>query len=297
MKRQPKRSTDDARRSERDPDVRTSGGSPTVAKLHRRYGNRRVRDLFEAGSIDGEADRQPKPNDGDGRSGVEDSRGDARIAPTVDRRVDGTVIQPKLEVSSPDDASEREAERVAEEVMQLSGAETDDGVEGIRGSAGGQARVDGQTRPGDHVQRAAIGDASDHPLNMTPSYFHEVPDDDRDRVTAAMRILDNIVENPDQFSACHDLFTARTNDERALEKTHERAEIWKSPRNEPGLYGEKAAASDEDIAYTDLAYRWGRWTLAATFLHEYAHLCDIDHPYGEQAVEAARLPTMWDIPD
>lgn len=98
-------------------------GPDPVDSLHRSVGNQAVQRLYEKGDL--QAQREV------GQSGDESER-EAEGKPrektegpkTVRRREMEMWVQPKLTVSSPRDPAEREAERVAEEVMLMPELET-----------------------------------------------------------------------------------------------------------------------------------------------------------------------------
>jgi hypothetical protein len=160
--------------------------------------------------------------------------------------------------------------------------------------------VDVSRRDTEGIQRWHFGATG--PLIQDPvadDYF-EVPDEDRGRVRAALDIVERIVNDPDQYRRCHEAF----NDN--LGAIFEEMRVWKEP---PGkgkrgnLLGSHTSYDRNmlgltDIAYTDYSHRLGKWTIAATLVHEMAHIANIEHdstPNNEQVVERCGLPTVEDI--
>lgn len=110
-----------------------------------------------------------------------------------------------------------------------------------------------------------------------PTYV-EVPDDERSRVEDGMRIVTRIVINPNRYRRCHRAFQ----NDCPSPGTHElidrfnAAVIWKETDTDPEFRFGSSVPPDH-IAYTDESWRWGRWTIAATAMHEFVHRCGFDN--------------------
>jgi len=151
----------------------------------------------------------------------------------------------------------------------------------------------------ERLQRWDYGDTWAYDgVGPPPLGMERVPENERDRVDEGMAIVERIVNNPDRYAACHDAFATHCtdSDHDTLAELVDKVKVWKDPGD--GL-GEHRPDSDH-VAYSGKSYRIGRWTIAATIIHELAHMCGIGHGDdldNEDAVAACGLPTIDDIPD
>jgi|GEM_PF-1934177 len=162
-----------------------------------------------------------------------------------------------------------------------------------------------QRRTDERVQRWWFGGTRAVPLDP-PSKDHEiVPKDERSRVTKAMNIVERIADSPEEFERCNEEFESACGGG-GLNAVLREASVWKGPPERKngkvrlGSHTEyKVKDTDmefdfgyENISYTEDSYRKGKWSIAATFIHELAHACDIDHrdtPSSEKMVEFCGL--------
>lgn len=101
------------------------------------------------------------------------------------------------------------------------------------------------------------------------------PNDERPRVESALDIVERIANNPNDYPQCHQRFQNLCNTPNPNELQHRlsNAVVWKDTT--PSAYGRSVGTND--MAYTDLTWRWGKWMLASTFVHELMHLCGHDN--------------------
>ena len=151
---------------------------------------------------------------------------------------------------------------------------------------------------GDRVQRFTIKTGG--PLQVPPTdEYVGVPDEERGRVEAARDIVKRIATNPDQYPRCHRIFNRRCNTTNCLKDIYDQTELWRDTRD--GVYGsdvDLGSFDEYDIGYTRSAYDIGKWTIAATMMHEWAHHIGIGHGgdfTNEDVVGACGLPTKQDI--
>ncbi|MEO1050807.1 MAG: DUF4157 domain-containing protein [Bacteroidota bacterium] len=78
-----------------------------------------------------------------------------------------------------------------------------------------------------------------------------------------------------------------------IKAAFDKAQLWKIPKAEKGLYG-KGDSPGDNIAYTNKSYKIGRWTLAATIIHELMHNCGVtDEKIAEKANQhCGKLPQV-----
>ena len=112
------------------------------------------------------------------------------------------------------------------------------------------------------------------------------PADEREHIDAAMQRVDEIVNDPEGFSACHDNFADQcpNGNDSTLRTVWGRAAIWRITSSDPTAYA-RAFPGGSDIAYTDSGYGQGVDALAQTLLHESGHLCGIgrsDHRVADR---------------
>lgn len=107
----------------------------------------------------------------------------------------------------------------------------------------------------------------------TPTYV-EVPDDEKPRVEAGMRIVSRIVNNPRNYPRCHQRFQDLCPSPSATELVdrYNAARVWKETDTDPTYYYGSSLSPDH-IAYTDRTWRIGRWMIANTAIHEMMHRC------------------------
>jgi len=151
----------------------------------------------------------------------------------------------------------------------------------------------------ERLQRWEYGDTWAYDgVGPPPLGMERVPENERERVNEGMAIVERIVNNPNRYAACHDAFATHCtdSDHDTLPELVDKVKVWRDPGD--GL-GEHRPDSDH-VAYSEKSYRIGRWTIAATIIHELAHMCGIGHGDdvdNEDAVAACGLPTVDDIPD
>ncbi|MGW8251739.1 MAG: eCIS core domain-containing protein [Anaerolineales bacterium] len=194
-------------------------------------------------------------------------------------------IDGPLAVSTTDDAYEREAGRAADQIM------TEDTVNRPQITPV-RSQVSRQ------IQRYSFGSGTG-PDFGGGRRFVEVPDEQRARVEAALGIVSRVVNNPRDYPACPRFFTDNCpgGSATALTDAFNRAVIWFQDGAPPTVGATTAGLGGQDVGYTALLYRIGRWALAASFLHEFMHICGQgDHDIGDQAKEACgRLPDIIQV--
>jgi hypothetical protein len=136
----------------------------------------------------------------------------------------------------------------------------------------------------DWIQRLAI-----RTEGSPPNRWRRVPRGEVQRLEAARSIVERVVG----WRRCRQYVLENHPGSNTLRQAFDRAQLWKNPSTERGAYG----AGDQpgtNISYTNLAYRMGRWTLAATIVHELMHNCGVENEETcEGAVTACgRLPTV-----
>ena len=123
-----------------------------------------------------------------------------------------------------------------------------------------------------------------------------VPAAHQERVDAALGIVSRVVNNPRDFPGCPRFFETNCpgGTGTSLTDSFNRAVIWFNEGAPPTRGGVTAGLGGENIGYTALAFRIGRWAMAASFIHEFMHVCgQADHDIGDQAKEACgRLPDI-----
>jgi hypothetical protein len=123
-----------------------------------------------------------------------------------------------------------------------------------------------------------------------------VPAEHQERVDAALGIVSRVLNNPRDFPGCPRFFETNCPGGTAtsLTDSFNRAVIWFNEGAPPTRGGVTAGLGGENIGYTALAFRIGRWAMAASFIHEFMHVCgQADHDIGDQAKEACgRLPDI-----
>jgi len=148
---------------------------------------------------------------------------------------------------------------------------------------------------GERLQRWKFGDP--WKLNPVPDNdWKEVPQDERDRVREAMGLIEPVATNPDRHPGCHGAFSdhCTASGVNSLETIFQNAILWKTENDALG----EMIEGEYNVAYGDESYRWGDWTLAATFIHEFAHACGIEHANdfdNEDAVAACGFPTTDEL--
>lgn len=120
-----------------------------------------------------------------------------------------------------------------------------------------------------------------------------VPNDQQDRVNAALTLIGRVVNN----NRCKTYFEDTCSDGRganSLQHAYDNAVVFNLNTND-STYGSSINGTN-NIAYNNTTYNTGRWYLASTLLHEMFHTCDPmvdpqDEIDAENAVEACRLYT------
>lgn len=191
------------------------------------------------------------------------------------------TLQSQLVVQPASDAYEREADQVAGQVVN--GSVTNPGTSIVH------AMVN------EGIQRYEFGEGAGPDFGGGIRYV-PVPDDERARVEAALAIVSRVVNNPRDFPACPRFFRDNCpgGSDTALYDAFNRAVIWREVGSPAGDGGSTAGVGGENIAYTDLSYRIGRWAMAASFIHEFMHVCgQASHDIGDQAKNVCgRLPNI-----
>jgi hypothetical protein len=180
-------------------------------------------------------------------------------------------------MSQPGDAGEREAEQVAHEVLER---QSDGRVSGPKSRISRSARAT--------IQRWSYGSgAAPH------TDYVEVPAAEKPRVDEAMAIVTRVVNAPKDYPRCPAFYKANCpgGTDTTLTDVYNRVEIWKD--TEAGdLLG--SHVDPHHVAYAGLAYRFGRWAMAASMFHEFIHDCGVaSHDIGDQAKDpCGRLPDI-----
>jgi Domain of unknown function (DUF4157) len=128
--------------------------------------------------------------------------------------------------------------------------------------------------PSPIIRRASYGSGA--LPNFSNSTTSIVPDEDRERVNAAMAIIDDLVSKPESFSECHDQFKTLCpgGTTRTLTSVWQNATIWRISTTDKNVYA-KGEVAGTDIAYTQKGYDQGAEGLAGSLLHEAGHNCGI----------------------
>lgn len=123
-----------------------------------------------------------------------------------------------------------------------------------------------------------------------------VPAEHRERVDAALAIVSRVVSNPRDFPECPRFFQRNCpgGTGTSLADAFNRAVVWFNETPSRVRGGVTAGLGSQDIGYTNLTFRIGRWAMAASFIHELMHVCGQgDHDIGDQAKNACgRLPDI-----
>jgi hypothetical protein len=103
-----------------------------------------------------------------------------------------------------------------------------------------------------------------------------VPANEHAHVDEAIALVDDVVDNPNKYSECHDHFahecpggTAQT-----LATVWGRAVLWKIAGPDPGTLA-RGDVSGSNLAYTQEGYDQNASALAMTLMHEAGHNCGI----------------------
>lgn len=128
---------------------------------------------------------------------------------------------------------------------------------------------DGRVR---RLQRMAIG-RGQRPAGWGFN-IRAVPANERKRVLAAIRLVEEVTENPRRFRKCHGFFKRKCpkGTSRTLRAVSRRARIWRITDDSCDARG---AVNGSIIAYTSDGYDSGERRLATTLLHELMHNCGI----------------------
>lgn len=109
-------------------------------------------------------------------------------------------------------------------------------------------------------------------------HYVPVPDDEKKRVGRALNIVKRVVDNPKHYPRCHKRFQSlcTTPSPTELADRFKAAVIWKRNKYDATFYFGGSVPPDH-IAYTAVTYRWGRWMIASTVVHEMMHRCGQDN--------------------
>jgi hypothetical protein len=180
-------------------------------------------------------------------------------------------------ISEPGDAGEREAEQIAHEIVEReSGGQVSDPTLAIRQPARAT------------IQRWSYGSgAAPH------TDYVEVPAAEKPRVDEGMGIVSRVITNPRDYPRCPTFYEDNCpgGSDTTLTEVYNRVEIWKDTE-EGDLLG--SHVDPHHVGYAPLAYRYGRWAIAASMFHEFIHDCGVaSHDIGDQAKDACgRLPNI-----
>jgi hypothetical protein len=130
-------------------------------------------------------------------------------------------------------------------------------------------QADGRVR---RLQRMAIGQGK--PPAGWKFNIRAVPANERKRVLAAIRLVEEVTENPRRFRRCHDFFKRKCprGTSGTLRTISRRARIWRITDNSSDA---RADVNGSIIAYTSGGYNSGERRLASTLIHELMHNCGI----------------------
>jgi hypothetical protein len=125
--------------------------------------------------------------------------------------------------------------------------------------------------------------------------FVVVPNDETDRVDAAIAIIERMKRRRTLFRRCHRLFTDNCSGGTATSFADavDAAVVWKRDPNPEGWLG-STHGNTHHISYTRIPFDVGRRAIAATLVHELIHTCGQNsHDIGDQAKRACgRLPNL-----
>ena len=109
-----------------------------------------------------------------------------------------------------------------------------------------------------------------------PVTLGEVPKAERSRVDEAIALVDEIVNDRESYSECHDHFASRcpNGTRKTLTDVWRRAVLWKVTSPAPNASA-KGEVNGNNIAYTPAGYDEGAVELARSLLHEAGHNCGI----------------------
>jgi hypothetical protein len=139
--------------------------------------------------------------------------------------------------------------------------------------------------PAPVIRRATYGSGTP-PVWQTRT-LAVVPQDERERTDEAMAMIDEIVDDPDEFSTCHSHYADRcpNGNDSTLSTVWRRAVIWRISEQNASEYA-RGTVSGSTIAYTKNGYDQGTEGLAQTLMHEAGHNCGIPggdtHWHAEQ---------------
>ncbi|MCO5207376.1 MAG: DUF4157 domain-containing protein [Anaerolineae bacterium] len=123
--------------------------------------------------------------------------------------------------------------------------------------------------------------------------YKVVPADHQDTVKAAENILTRIVNNPKDFPKCHKFFEDNCvpGTPGSLKSKFDNATVWLDTEADPTLFGSGVAG--DNVAYTDLTFRIGRWFIAGVMIHEFMHRCgQHNEATNDRAIKACDLPDV-----
>jgi hypothetical protein len=128
---------------------------------------------------------------------------------------------------------------------------------------------------GPMLQRMRFGQGT--PPNWGPEFqLDVVPDEDRPRVNAAIRLVRTVVEDPQGYDDCHRFFAEHCpgGEAATMSTTFNQAILWKLTETS-GDELARGQYEDVDIAYSQRGYDRGENSLAVTLVHEMMHNCGI----------------------
>ena len=136
------------------------------------------------------------------------------------------------------------------------------------------------------IQRWSLGTgAPPHPD------YTEVPDEHKDRLKAAENILSRIVNNPKDFPGCHKFFEDNCvpGTATSLKEKFDNATVWFD--TDDTVFG--SGVDTDNVAYSDITFRIGRWFIAGVMIHEFMHRCgQDDEDINDKAIKACKLPDV-----
>ncbi len=145
-----------------------------------------------------------------------------------------------------------------------------------------------QSAPDPVIRRARYGAG-------TPPKFSErtvavVPQDERAHVDAAMALVDEVVNDPEEFSECHDHFADRCpgGDASTLASVWKKAVIWRITDADASELAQ-GKINGSHVAFTTKGFGGSARALASTLMHEAGHNCGI--PNGARHWHAEQVAT------
>jgi hypothetical protein len=121
--------------------------------------------------------------------------------------------------------------------------------------------------------------------------FVVVPKASRERVDAAMGLLERVATQPKVYPVCHKYFETKCpgGSSATFADLVKNSVVWETTK--PTVWARSLVP--HHIAFERDAWRWGRWTIAGAFVHEMLHNCgQDDEKVNDTGIERCGFPDI-----